>query len=499
MLFRSLGWGLIGEAALNGRLDLGWLSAWVLLVLSLVPLGLLGGWLNATFALDAGRILKRRLLAGALRLDLESVRREGVGQTLSRVMESQALEALAVNGGLLVLVALVELVLAGWILALGVGGALHVVLLLGWLVVTVWLSWVYVSRMNGWTLTRLDMTHQLIECMVGHRTRLAQESPARRDAREDQIIQDYLRVSRGMDNSGVAVFAGVPGGWGVIGLLGLAPAFVAGNASPAGMAIAFGGLLLASRAFTGVANGMSALAGALIAWRQVGPMFRAGAGADDTGKAPFLNAAQVDRESGLAQPSKLIDASDLVFRYQAQGAPVLSGVDLTIHHGERLLLEGPSGGGKSTLASLLAGLRRAESGLLLLNGLDRHTLGAYWHALATEAPQFHENHILSGTLGFNLLMGRNWPASEAELDEAKALCEELGLGELLQRMPSGMMQMVGETGWQLSHGEKSRIFLARALLQKSQLVIMDESFAALDPESLKLCLECAFQIGRAHV
>ena len=62
--------------------------------------------------------------------------------------------------------------------------------------------------MNGWTLTRLDMTHQLIECMVGHRTRLAQESPARRDAREDQIIQDYLRVSRGMDNSGVAVFAG---------------------------------------------------------------------------------------------------------------------------------------------------------------------------------------------------------------------------------------------------------------------------------------------------
>ena len=45
----------------------------------------------------------------------------------------------------------------------------------------------------------------------------------------------------------------------------------------------------------------------------------------------------------------------------------------------------------------------------------------------------------------------------------------------------------------LSHGEKSRIFLARALLQKSQLVIMDESFAALDPESLKLCLECAFR------
>jgi ATP-binding cassette subfamily B protein len=60
-------------------------------------------------------------------------------------------------------------------------------------------------------------------------------------------------------------------------------------------------------------------------------------------------------------------------------------------------------------------------------------------------------------------------------------------------MPSGMMQMVGETGWQLSHGERSRIFLARALLQKAQLTILDESFAALDPETLDRCLHCALR------
>ena len=52
------------------------------------------------------------------------------------------------------------------------------------------------------------------------------------------------------------------------------------------------------------------------------------------------------------------------------------------------------------------------------------------------------------------------------------------------------MQMVGESGWQLSHGEKSRVFLARALLQDADLVILDESFAALDPENLKRSLEC---------
>jgi ATP-binding cassette subfamily B protein len=90
-------------------------------------------------------------------------------------------------------------------------------------------------------------------------------------------------------------------------------------------------------------------------------------------------------------------------------------------------------------------------------------------------------------------MGRSWPASEEDLEEAKALCVDLGLGELLERMPSGMNQMVGETGWQLSHGEKSRIFLARALLQKAQLTILDESFAALDPQTLATCLNTAFR------
>jgi ATP-binding cassette subfamily B protein len=65
-----------------------------------------------------------------------------------------------------------------------------------------------------------------------------------------------------------------------------------------------------------------------------------------------------------------------VFRYQNRGEPVLRGCSLRLCHGDRLLLEGPSGGGKSTLAALLLGLRQPESGLVLLGGLDRQTLGA---------------------------------------------------------------------------------------------------------------------------
>ncbi len=488
------GWGLIGEAALSGRLDLGWMGGWILLLLTLVPLGLLGGWLNSTLALDAGRILKRRLMAGALRIGLDKMRHQGAGQLLSRVMESQALDALALNGGLSVIVALVELAFSAWVLAIGAGGFLHLVSLAIWLIVTLALGWSYVRRMQAWTFMRLEMTHGLIERMVGHRTLLAQEWPNRRDAQDDQTVQHYLQLSRRMDVAGVRLFAGVPGGWGLIGLAGLAPGFVSGIATPASIAIAFGGLLLSTRAFGGIAGGMSSLASAFIAWTQAAPMFRAGT--DMVKEPPFLTADQVAHTANDGTKANVVDALDLVFRHGPQGAPVLNGIDLTIAHGERVLLEGPSGGGKSSLASLLVGLRRPNAGLLLLNGLDRHTLGTQWQRVATEAPQFHENHVFGATLGFNLLMGRNWPAEEHELAAAKSLCEDLGLGDLIARMPSGMMQMVGETGWQLSHGERSRLFLARALMQDAQLTIMDESFAALDPETLKQCLSCVFARAR---
>lgn len=111
------------------------------------------------------------------------------------------------------------------------------------------------------------------------------------------------------------------------------------------------------------------------------------------------------------------------------------------------------------------------------------------------APQFHENHVLTGTFAFNLLMGKGWPAQRQDFQEAEAVCRALGLGGLLDRMPAGLLQMVGETGWQLSHGERSRLFMARSLLQGADLVMLDESFAALDPETMQQCLD--YVLGRA--
>jgi ATP-binding cassette subfamily B protein len=167
---------------------------------------------------------------------------------------------------------------------------------------------------------------------------------------------------------------------------------------------------------------------------------------------------------------------------------------LRIGHGDRLLLEGASGAGKSTLAAVLTGLRTPLSGLLMLNGLDRQTLGTQaWRRRVVSVPQFHENHVLAETFAFNLLLGRGWPPTADDIADAEQLCHELGLGDLLARMSAGLQQMVGETGWRLSHGERSRLFVARALLQKADVVVLDESFAALDPENLKRVLQCVLR------
>jgi ATP-binding cassette subfamily B protein len=143
-------------------------------------------------------------------------------------------------------------------------------------------------------------------------------------------------------------------------------------------------------------------------------------------------------------------------------------------------------------------LRQPESGLLLSGGLDKATLGeSGWSDRVVSVPQFHENHILTESLAFNVLLGQTWPPPASDLRRADDVCRRLGLGDLLDRMPNGLMQMVGEGGWQLSHGEKSRIFMARALLQNSDLLILDESFGALDPENMKLCLEYTLEQANA--
>jgi ABC-type multidrug transport system fused ATPase/permease subunit len=473
-VFLLASWWMIGLSALTGRFDAGWLFAWILMTLCSVAFGGIKSAAIQRMSIAVAGLFKQRLIAGAVRLDADSVRHQGSGHWLARVFETESLETVALGGVLPALAAPVELVSSAALLWLGAGGASHVLLLAACLCVLALFAWRQQTHRARWIEARLEMTDDLIERMNGHRTRLSQEDPSRWHAGEDQGLEQYLDRSVALDRYTVLIHTVVPRLWLLTGLLALTPAFVQPGASNS-LAVSIAAVLMAYRSLRTLGQGLGHLGAAVLAWRKVRALFHA--------SEPVQSGIAVT--SPGTDEAVLLEARDLTFRYGEHDEPVVDSCNLSIGRDDCILLEGPSGDGKSTLASLLAGLRKPQSGLLLAGGLDHHSLGeARWRRRVALVPQSHENHIFCGSLAFNLLLGRAWPPTWKDLADASAVCRDLGLDALVARMPAGLDQAVGEAGWQLSEGERSRVFLARALLSKADVLILDECFGALDPQSL---------------
>ena len=488
-------WWLLAQAALEGRVDQGWLMGWGLLLASLVPIHVASTWASGLIWLRAGAVLKRRLLHGALQLDPDAIRSEGAGRLLGRVMEAESVEEMGLVGGVFVLLGAVETAAALVVLALGAGGALQAAAFAAAIAATAMLARASARRRAAWTERRLALTNDLVESMVGHRTRAAQECGARHDA-EDAALEGYIAASRSLDRASSGLLWIAPRLGFLLSAAGLVPAFVWGSTATGSLAVAIGGLLLGLQALRHLAEGLERALAAGVSWRAVLPMWRAASRRWPRGEAAFA----AGLGEGRAGTEPLLDLRDIGFRYPGRPEPVLRGLSLALRSGERVLLEGPSGGGKSTLGAVVSGARRPEAGLLLLHGLDLETLGREgWRRRVALVPQFHENHIFLGSFAFNALIGRGWPPSPRDLEDAEEIARELGLGAVLDRMPGGMMEPVGETGWQLSHGERSRLHVARALLSGAEVIVLDESFAALDPESLRRTLACVIERARALI
>jgi ATP-binding cassette subfamily B protein len=362
--------------------------------------------------------------------------------------------------------------------------SIEAALLFGWIVVSLLLMGHNVRLRSEWTRQRIEVTHRLVEKMTAHRTRLAQQPAAEWHRQEDRELEQYLIASQRLDVSSAGIEAALSRGYVLAAFLVLSPSFVSGSLTIAQLAITLGTILFAAAALQRLCFGFSKSAAAWIAWRIVKPTLSA------TGEP----AVALFARGTSASSRTVMQARDIAFAHPHRRQSVLSGCTLSMERGDRILLEGASGSGKSTLASILAGARSATSGSVLLGGLDRQTLGDIaWRGRIALAPQYHENHILAAPLIFNLLMGRPYPHTPRDIEDAAEICRELGLGDLLERMPAGLHQQVGDTGWRLSHGECSRIYLARALLQNSDVVLLDESLAALDPDNLRQCLNCVMR------
>jgi ABC-type multidrug transport system fused ATPase/permease subunit len=160
------------------------------------------------------------------------------------------------------------------------------------------------------------------------------------------------------------------------------------------------------------------------------------------------------------------------------GAEVLHGVDLEVSDGQLVALVGSSGAGKSTIASLVPRLYDVDAGSVELAGIDvrRLSFATIRGAVGVVA---QDGHLFHDTIRANMRYAAP-TASDADILDA---LHRARLGELLDTLPDGLATVVGERGYRLSGGERQRLTIARLLLARPRVVILDEATAHLDSES----------------
>ena len=190
----------------------------------------------------------------------------------------------------------------------------------------------------------------------------------------------------------------------------------------------------------------------------------------------------VSAEFQLPVGAAALEASAISHRFESGRG--LGPLDIHLPAGARLAVVGGIGSGKTILLQVLAGLREIDGGRLTLDGrpLDAGNLREHWAGIGW-VPQ--EAFLFSLTLRENLAMGRP-QASEEELWEvARVVC----LDDLIRRLPKGMDTVVGERGVALSGGERQRTALARALIRKPRLILLDDALSAVDAQTESRILE----------
>ena len=183
----------------------------------------------------------------------------------------------------------------------------------------------------------------------------------------------------------------------------------------------------------------------------------------------------------------------VTFRYEPNLPKVLDGIDLVLDEGATVALVGSSGSGKSTLASLIPRFFDVEEGSVTFDGIDVRDLALddlrSWVGIVPQEPM-----LFAGTVRENLVYG-NLDASQAEIEEVSRAAHA---AEFIETFPDGYDQVVGERGVTLSAGQRQRIAIARVMLERPKLLILDEASSSLDSESEALVQDALERLMRGR-
>lgn len=173
-----------------------------------------------------------------------------------------------------------------------------------------------------------------------------------------------------------------------------------------------------------------------------------------------------------------IEIDDLSFRYGEDRPWLYRGLSLTIESGQCVAITGPSGSGKSTLAKLLQGFYQPSEGSIKIDGQDiRHLSANELRNNFGVVPQ--ETMLFSGSVYDNLILAN----PRAGFEDVVIACKAAGIHQVIEAMPQGYQSPLGEHGAGLSGGQKQRIAIARALLKRPAVLILDEATSNLDEET----------------
>ena len=172
-----------------------------------------------------------------------------------------------------------------------------------------------------------------------------------------------------------------------------------------------------------------------------------------------------------------IEFEHVTFEY-VKNKPVLKDINLVVKHGETIALVGNSGGGKSTLVSLLPRFYEVTKGEIKIDGINikDYTQESLRNNISIV---FQDNFLFSGTIRENIILGKQNAADE-EIQRALKMAY---LDEFVSTLKDGLNTQIGERGILLSGGQKQRVAIARAFLKDAPIVILDEATSALDNKS----------------